>query len=168
MTSNPVLGQRALNRALLERQLLLRRAETTVPAAVEHLVAVQAQVPGAPYLGLWSRVAGFDPDDLGRRVTDLSMVRMPSLRATMHLTTADDALALRPVVEPLMERMFRGSAYGRALAELDLGEVVAAGIELLNERSHTVTELGRALAQRWPGSDRAALGSAQDAPCSPS
>ena len=38
----PVLGQRALNRALLERQLLLRRSELPVPAAVAHLVAVQA------------------------------------------------------------------------------------------------------------------------------
>jgi hypothetical protein len=72
---HPVLGQRALGRALLERQLLLRRAELTVPDAVTHLVAVQAQVPTAPYVALWSRVAAFDPHDLGARVASLSLVR---------------------------------------------------------------------------------------------
>jgi Winged helix DNA-binding domain len=111
-----MLDRRALNRALLERQLLLRRAELAVPDAVAHLVGVQAQVPDAPYLGLWSRVAGFDPHDLGRRVAELSMVRMPSLRGTIHLTTVEDALALPPIVAPLHRRVFSGSEYGRALA----------------------------------------------------
>lgn len=45
MTSVTVLGQRALNRTLLERQHLLTR--TTMPAfsMVEHLVGMQAQAP---------------------------------------------------------------------------------------------------------------------------
>jgi hypothetical protein len=159
-TSPPVLGRRALNRALLARHLLLRRSERSVPDAVAHLVAVQAQVPHAPYPGLFSRVAGFDPHDLGRRVAGLSLVRMPSLRATIHLTTADDALALPPVVAPLHERVFRGSEYGRALTGLDLGEVVAAGLDLLRGRPLTVTELGRDLATRYPGRPPTPLGAA--------
>ncbi|WP_219418891.1 winged helix DNA-binding domain-containing protein [Pseudonocardia nigra] len=153
----PVLGRRALNRALLERQLLLRRAPLPVPEAVAHLVAVQAQVPAAPYLALWSRVAGFRPEQLADPVADLSMVRMPSLRATMHLTTADDAFVLRAITAPVLERVFRGSEYGRALAGLDLAEVVAAGAELL-ATPRTVTELGRELAARWPDRDPTALG----------
>ncbi|WP_158228226.1 winged helix DNA-binding domain-containing protein [Pseudonocardia sp. MH-G8] len=161
MTSGlPLLGQRALNRALLERQLLLRRAEVGVPDAVAHLVAVQAQVPDAPYPGLWSRVAGFDPHDLGRRVAELSLVRMPSLRATMHLVTPDDALALPPLVKPLHERVFRASEYGRGLAGLDLADVVAAGLERLRERPMMATELGRELAVRWPGREPVHLGAA--------
>jgi Winged helix DNA-binding domain len=159
-TSPPVLGQRALNRAFLERQLLLRRVERSVPAAVAHLLGVQAQVPGAPYLGLWSRVARFDPHDLGRRVAELSLVRMPSLRATIHLTTVEDALALAPVVAPLHRRVFQGSEYGRAVAGLDLAEVVAAGLELLRDRPLTVTELGRELATRYPGREPTPLGAA--------
>ncbi len=155
-----VLSRRQLNRALLERQLLLRRAELPVPEAVAHLVAVQAQVPNAPYLGLWSRVAGFDPHDLGRRVAELSMVRMPSLRATMHLVTADDALALPPIVRPLHERTYRASEYGRGLAGLDVAEVVAAALELLRARPMTATELGRELAARWPGREPVHLGAA--------
>jgi hypothetical protein len=151
-----VLGQRALNRALLERQMLLERSTRGLVEVVEHLVAVQAQVPGAPYLGLWSRVAGFDPDDLGRRITDLSMIRMPTLRCTMHLTSADDALALRPITAPLLKRTFLGQ-FAKQLAGIDVEEVAAAGLELL-DRPMSVTELGRLLAERWPGPDPAALG----------
>jgi hypothetical protein len=156
--SPPVLGRRALNRAFLERQLLLRRADLAVPDAVAHLVGVQAQVPSAPYPGLWSRVAGFDPHDLGRRVAELSLVRMPSLRATIHLTTVEDALALPPIVAPLHRQVFRGSEYGRDLAGLDLDEVVAAGLELLRDRPLTVTELGRELVRRYPGRKPTPLG----------
>ena len=59
------LSRRALNRATLERQLLLRRSELPVLDAVEHLVGLQAQVPLNPYTALWSRLDGFRPEELG-------------------------------------------------------------------------------------------------------
>ncbi len=99
-----VLSLRALNRATLERQLLLRRSAMAPLAAVEHLVGMQAQLPLNPYLGLWSRLEAFDPESLGSLVLDRSVVRVPVMRSTIHLVTADDCLTLRALAQPVLER----------------------------------------------------------------
>ena len=65
------LSTKALNRATLARQFLLERARTTVLAALEHLAGMQAQAPDAPYVGLWTRLAGFRPEELGKRTVPL-------------------------------------------------------------------------------------------------
>jgi DNA glycosylase AlkZ-like len=71
------LTNRALNRALLERQLLVARSERTPLSAVEHLAGMQAQAPQAPFVGLWSRLRNFHPDDLGALLTGREVVRRP-------------------------------------------------------------------------------------------
>jgi len=88
-----VLGPRALGRALLERQLLLGRADMTPLRAIEHLAGLQSQAPSAPYVGLWTRLAGFHPAELARLMTERAVVRTHLMRNTVHLVTARDLLA---------------------------------------------------------------------------
>jgi hypothetical protein len=151
-----VLGQRALNRALLERQLLLRRRAMPAAEALEHLVGLQAQAPLAPYVGLWTRLDGFRHDELARLISDRSALRTSLLHGTVHLVTADDCLALRPLVQPVLERGLKG-AFGRYLAEVDIDAVLAMGRALLEERPRTRRELVPLLAEQWPGWDASAL-----------
>ena len=154
-----LLGPRALNRALLERQLLLRRADLPIPDAVEHLVGLQAQAPAPPYYGLWSRLEDFDPHELGRMLTDREVVRLTLWRATVHLVTVRDALLLRPLLNKVIERNHKG-AFGRRMGGADLGELEAAVRELLAERRLGARELGRRLVERGIGGDVEAIGNA--------
>ena len=143
------LSLRALNRALLERQLLLRRADMTPLAAVEHLVGLQAQAPFPPYYGLWSRLSGFRPDDLSSLILDRRVVRIALMRGTIHLVSAQDCLALRPALQSVLERALRAN-FGRQLTDVDRAELARAGRALVEDRPMTFTELGSALKSRWP------------------
>src|SRR5438045_9340747 len=85
-----VLTLRELNRALLERQLLLKRQRLTVPRAIERLCALQAQYAPSPYIALWSRLTGFRKEQLTRALEDRTAVKSSLFRITLHLTSAGD------------------------------------------------------------------------------
>ena len=159
MTARPVLSLRALNRATLARQGLLERWRCTAAEAVERLVGLQAQAPDPPYFGLWSRLEAFAPGDLGDRIEDRTAVRIALMRSTIHLVTARDCLALRPIVQPALDAQVRGS-YGRALDGLDPAQVRAEGRRLLEAEALPSSELGRRLARRFPDRDPQALANA--------
>ena len=139
------LSLRALNRALLERQLLLRRSSLPAAAAVEHLVGMQAQAPTTPYVGLWSRLEGFRPEELSELIETREAVRIALQRSTIHLVTARDCLAIRPVVQPVLDRGLK------RLPGLDAEAVAAAGRALVEERPLTLGEIGALLGPDWPG-----------------
>src|SRR6266702_2528640 len=163
LTSPEVLSLRALNRSLLDRQMLLRRA--TLPAAgtraervietIEHLAGLQAQAPFPPYYGLWSRLEGFRPEDLAKLILDRRVVRIALMRGTIHLVSARDCLMLRPLIQPVLDRGV--SVLGKQLTGVDTGALAVAGRDLVEERPRTFSELGALLSQRWPGYPAAAL-----------
>lgn len=150
------LGRRALNRATLERQLLLRRTDRSALDVIEHLVGLQAQDPDPPYIGLWSRITEFLIDDLTRLLHDRTVVRATLFRGTQHLLAAEDYLWIRPLLQPMLDR-WQKAAFGRFTVGLDLTELATAARELLERGMLSRPELGKALTARWPGRDPVAL-----------
>jgi hypothetical protein len=168
MAEPKVLSRRAVNRALLARQLLLDRPRlpdagperaAQVTSTIEHLVGLQAQAPFPPYYGLHSRLDGFRPDDLAALITGRSVVRIALMRGTIHLVSARDCLPLRRLVQPVLERGMRG-AFGKQLAGIDPAALAAAGRSLVEAEPMTFSQLGQALAARWPDNPPAALAQA--------
>src|SRR5215212_10526623 len=122
------ISRRALNRALLQRQMLLEHVDKPVADAVEWLVGMQAQVPSTPYTGLWSRLRSFDPMALSDLIANRGAVRLNIMRATIPLVTARDCLRLRPIMQPVLERGFyTGSPFARRIAGVDIAAVLEAG-----------------------------------------
>ena len=153
-----VLDRRALNRALLARQMLLARETATASSTIERLVGMQGQAPNLPYVGLWARLDGFRHEELSRLVATRKAVRISLMRNTIHLVTARDACALKPVFIPFGERGFlRGSPWGKAFRDMDMATFRQAGREIMSERPRTIADLARQMAQRFPGHDGVAM-----------
>ncbi|MET0763404.1 MAG: winged helix DNA-binding domain-containing protein [Blastococcus sp.] len=137
--------------------MLLERVTGPVPATVEHLVGLQGQVPRVPHLALWDRLSGYDPAELDDLMTSRRVVRTQLMRTTIHTVTATDALALRPLLQPVLDRTFAGTAWGQRLRGQDVGAVVAEATELLTERPMGRARLQRELTARHPGIDAEAI-----------
>ena len=153
----PVLDRRTLNRTLLARQYLLERVDRSVDDVIEHLVGLQAQEPGDPYVALWSRIEGFDPNELSALIEGRRAVRVGLMRTTLHLVTADDCRRLYPVMRDVSVRTFRSTPFAKALADIELEPIVAEARTFLEDRPHTPSELGARLASVWPERDAVAM-----------
>ena len=120
-----VLTLRELNRATLARQLLLERRRVSPLAAIERLAGMQAQWPPAPYVGLWTRVAGFRREALERAIRRGDVVKPTLMRGTLHLVTRRDYPIFRAGVGNAAAWIDDGAR--------DDGARVAAGLRALAE-----------------------------------
>jgi Winged helix DNA-binding domain len=142
----------ALNRTLLARQLLVKRSRLPVLETLAHLVGMQAQVPTSPYVGLWSRLSGFRHAHLGDLITARQAVRIALMRNTLHLVTADDCLAIRPVVQRLLARAYKQAD------QTKISAMIAAGRAIVEAEPRTNVEIGRLLKKQFPRHDPMVLG----------
>jgi len=152
----PTLSPRAVNRATLDRQLLLARHPMTAREAVRHLAGLQAQAPLAPYVGLWTRLSGFDPEKISTHLSERTVVRAPIMRGTVHLVDTGDFVAFRPLFGPLLAAALR-SNYTRRLTGVDLAALVTEAAAVLSDGPRTRAQLAPVLAARWPEADPMAL-----------
>jgi hypothetical protein len=153
------LSLQALNRATLDRQWLLDRRDVPALDAIEHLVGMQAQAPLAPYVGLWTRLTSFHPDELVKLLENRQAVRGSMMRATIHLVSSRDFLAFRPLIQPRLEReVYQNTTYGRHRLEgLDMDAVLRAGLDRMTDSPATAVQLREYLGTLWPDRDPAAL-----------
>ncbi|MPY38320.1 winged helix DNA-binding domain-containing protein [Streptomyces adustus] len=151
----PVLGVRALNRATLDRQLLLRRSPLSAGAAIEHLLGLQAQNVKPPYYALAARLDRFTPQELSGAMAAREVVRIVTMRSTIHTHTAADCLTLRPFVQPARDRELTN--FRKGLTGVDLDRLAVLARELVEAAPRTMKELREALLAQWPDADPQAL-----------
>jgi hypothetical protein len=148
---------KALNRALLARQMLLAREEVTALTAIERLVGLQAQQARPPFVGLWSRIAGFDHEELRSLIAGRQVVRATLMRCTLHLMSGSDYLALRPALQPALSLSMRAILRDRADG-FALDALLAEARRLFEQGPRTFTELRAELLQVFPDGDERAMG----------
>jgi hypothetical protein len=151
------LTTRDLNRTLLARQHLLARVDHSVDAMAEHLVGLQAQENLPPYLSLAARLTGFDPHAVTRGLEDKSLARLVTMRGTIHLLTAGDALTLRQWTQPCQERERKASQTIRPALHVEGEEFTAALDAALAGGPLPMKVLGEVLAASFPGVPPTAL-----------
>ncbi|MGW2303501.1 winged helix DNA-binding domain-containing protein [Streptomyces sp. NPDC001809] len=157
-STHPVLGVRALNRATLDRQLLLRPASLGVPEAVEHLLGLQAQNTKPPYYALAARLDGFRPEQLSVLMESRAVARIVSMRSTVHTHTARDAVALRGLAQPgAIDRELALFVSRGGLDGVDLDRLADLARALVEERPRTPKELREELLPHWPDADPQSL-----------
>jgi hypothetical protein len=155
-----IMGLQALNRALIERQMLRERADDSALATIEHLFGIQAQEPKSPYIGLWTRIQDFRPQELEDLLTSRQAVRLLLMRGTIHLVSAQDALGLRPHTQLKLDRELTSGPFAKRLQGLDFDEVAEAGRKILDDTPQGTADAGKQLKQRWPDREHTVLGNA--------
>lgn len=151
------LTLRTLNRTTLARQMLLERAAMKPLAAIERLIGLQAQWPKPPFIGLWSRLAGFQRDDLAALLKQRKAVRATTLRGTLHVVSAKDYLGFRGVMLPMLTRSVTAILRERAKG-LDFQGIEAAARSFYQGGPRTFDEVRDFLLTKYPYCDERALG----------
>lgn len=154
--TNRVLTLRELNRATLARQMLLAREPLPVPAAIERLVGLQAQLAVAPYVGLWTRLRGFKRESLADLIENHTIVKATLMRATLHLVTAADYLRFRTTLQTMLTGAASAIA-GRRGEHFDLDKVLDAARRFISEAPRTFAEISEMVADLMPGYDVGAM-----------
>lgn len=147
-----VLSLRELNRATLARQMLLDRENISIPAAIERLVGLQAQLSISPYIGLWTRLRDFKRDDLAALIDDHTVVKATMIRATLHLATAEDYLKLRGTIQPVLAGASE-SITKRRDVNLDIDYILKLARTYFTEAPRSFAEVSAKFSELMPDID---------------
>lgn len=118
------LSQRALNRALLARQLLLKRSALSVPKALEQLAGIQAQYAPSSYIRLWTSLRRFAMGDLDRLLEQRRVVQGTLMRSTIHLVSARDYWRFAEGIGPSRQEWWR-QTWGKEFSQAEMERIAA-------------------------------------------
>jgi hypothetical protein len=134
------LTWRDLNRAMLARQMLLERVSLDVPEVLQRMGGLQAQYAPSMYIGLWTRIDGFDREELTRQLERRDVIQGTLLRSTIHLVSKADywpfAVGIRVPRRDAYQRAVRDKADPAAMED-----AVQRLRALLSERHLRRTEI---------------------------
>jgi hypothetical protein len=145
--TEPTLTQRALNRALLARQLLLDRSNLGLTDSLEQVGGLQTQYAPAGYIGLWSRLRDFSRPMLTQALEERRAIQATIMRATIHVVSASDYWPMTVGVRRIRREWFANVARG-SIAALGLDAAAAATREELADGPLRFTELSERLVAR--------------------
>jgi Winged helix DNA-binding domain len=117
---------------------------------MELLVGMQAQNPHDPYYGLWSRLEGFDPEELSGMIQRREAIRGALMRATLHISTTSDFMFLRAHLQETLAAVLGSTSFAKDTTAIDRATILDQGRSLLEERPMTRADLARALEEKWP------------------
>jgi Winged helix DNA-binding domain len=151
-----ILKLRDLNRATLARQMLLGREPLPVPAAIERLAGLQAQLPLPPYVGLWTRLRDFSRESLSRLIENRQVIKATLMRATLHLFTAEDYIKFRTTLQPVLDQAGAAIAKRRG-GDFDRDRLLSAARRFIGEKPRTFAEISDMATDLMPGQDVGAM-----------
>jgi len=155
-TPGATISNRALNRALLARQMLLERHEVSPLDAISRLVGLQAQVARPPFVGLWTRLRDFERADLATAFHERRAVRVTAMRATLHVMTTADYIAMRGAMQPMLTRGMESILRGRA-ARVDMETIDLEARKFFGKSAATFDALRDHFKEKFPGNDERAM-----------
>ncbi len=151
-----ILTLRELNRATLARQMLLERHSLPVPAAIERLAGMQAQLASAPFVGLWTRLKVFKREDLAAAVESKTVVKATMMRATLHLCSAEDYLRFRTTLQLILSGAGEAIAKQRG-SDFDRDKLLASARKFISEKPRTFAEISEWALELLPDQDVGAM-----------
>jgi Winged helix DNA-binding domain len=154
--SNSILKPRDLNRTTLARQMLLEREPLPVPAAIERLAGLQAQLPLPPYVGLWSRLRDFKRESLSVPIESRQVIKATLMRATLHLFTAADYVRFRATIQQVLDEAGAAIVKRRG-GDFNRDELIAAARRFIGEKPRTFAEISDMATKFMPDRDVGAM-----------
>jgi hypothetical protein len=141
--ADQILTQRALNRALLARQLLLERSTLSIPDAVDQVGGLQTQYAPSGYVGLWTRLAGFERAALTHALEDRSIIQATLMRVTIHIVSRREYWPFALGVRQARREQWRRTAMRLSgVGERDMEAAADRMRAALADGPRTVKELG--------------------------